>query len=55
MAAGWPSSAIPRPSAAIAKAGHDICSHGWRWIKHYELSEAEERDHIRKAIASTKR
>jgi len=40
-------------SAAIAKAGHDICSHGWRWIKHYELSEAEEREHIAKAVAST--
>jgi len=42
-------------SAAIAKAGHDICSHGWRWIKHYELSEAEEREHIAKAVASTKK
>jgi peptidoglycan/xylan/chitin deacetylase (PgdA/CDA1 family) len=43
----------PETSAAIAKAGYDICSHGWRWIKHYELSEAEERDHIRKAVTST--
>jgi putative urate catabolism protein len=43
----------PETSAAIAKAGYDICSHGWRWIKHYELSESEERDHIRKAITST--
>jgi len=40
----------PEASAAIAEAGHDICSHGWRWIKHYELGEAEEREHIRKAI-----
>ena len=40
-------------SKAIKDAGYDICSHGWRWIKHYELSEAEERDHIRKAIAAT--
>jgi allantoinase len=32
----------PEASAAIAKSGFDICSHGWRWIKHYELSEAEE-------------
>ena len=45
----------PEASAAIAKAGHDICSHGWRWIKHYELGEAEEREHIRKAIASTEK
>ncbi|MEA2811252.1 MAG: hypothetical protein QOJ17_5393, partial [Rhodospirillaceae bacterium] len=45
----------PEASAAIGKSGFDICSHGWRWIKHYELSEAEERDHIRKAIASTEK
>jgi len=45
----------PEVSAAIGKSGFDICSHGWRWIKHYELSEAEERDHIRKAIASTEK
>jgi peptidoglycan/xylan/chitin deacetylase (PgdA/CDA1 family) len=40
-------------SKAIKDAGYDICSHGWRWIKHYELGEAEERDHIAKAIAAT--
>jgi len=45
----------PEASAAITKTGHDICSHGWRWIKHYELGEAEEREHIAKAIASTEK
>src|SRR5260370_34358584 len=45
----------PEASAAIAKAGHDICSHGWRGIKHSELGEAEEREHIRKAIVSTEK
>ena len=45
------SSAIPRPRRPSARPGYDICSHGWRWIKHYELAEAEEREHIRKAIA----
>src|SRR6266481_2197130 len=45
----------PEASAAIRKAGFDVCSHGWRWIKHYELSEAEERQHIRKAIAATEK
>jgi peptidoglycan/xylan/chitin deacetylase (PgdA/CDA1 family) len=43
----------PEASAAIKAAGHDVCSHGWRWIKHYELIEQEEREHIRKAIVST--
>ena len=39
-------------SEAIKRSGHDVCSHGWRWIKHYLLSEDEEREHIRKAVAS---
>jgi putative urate catabolism protein len=42
----------PPVAAAIREAGYDVCSHGWRWIKHYALSEAEERLHIRKAIDS---
>ena len=42
----------PPAAAAIRAAGHDICCHGWRWEKHYELSEAEERERIRRAVAS---
>ena len=43
------------PAAAAVKAsGFDVCSHGWRWIKHFDLTEAEERDHIRKAVTSLK-
>lgn len=42
----------PQAAQAIAAAGYDVCCHGWRWIKHYELDEATERDHIRKAVAS---
>jgi len=42
----------PLAAEAIRKSGFDVCCHGWRWIKHFELTEAEERDHIRKAIAS---
>ncbi|MCZ8141446.1 MAG: allantoinase PuuE [Acetobacteraceae bacterium] len=42
----------PEAAAAIKAAGYDVCSHGWRWVKHFELSEEEERDHIRKAIDS---
>ena len=44
----------PPACATIKAAGHDVCSHGWRWIKHFELSETEERDHIRRAVASFK-
>lgn len=42
----------PPAARAIADAGYDICCHGWRWIKHFELDEATERQHIRKAVAS---
>lgn len=42
----------PRVAAAIREAGYDVCSHGWRWVKHFELSEAEEREHIARAVTS---
>ena len=42
-------------AAAIQAAGHDICCHGWRWVEHFRLDEAEEREHIRLAIDSLKR
>jgi len=42
----------PAVAAAIRDSSWDVCSHGWRWVKHYELSEAEERQHIRKAVES---
>jgi allantoinase len=42
----------PQAAAEIRRSGYDVCCHGWRWIKHYHLSEADERDHIRKAIGS---
>ncbi|UYN93512.1 MAG: allantoinase PuuE [Enhydrobacter sp.] len=45
----------PAASAAIVRAGHDVCSHGWRWIMHPELSEAEEREHIAKGVAAIRR
>ena len=45
----------PPAAAAIRAAGHDVCCHGWRWVKHFELSEAEERDQIARAVASIER
>jgi allantoinase len=41
----------PPAAEAIAKAGFDVCCHGLRWIKHSDLSEAEEREQIRTAVA----
>lgn len=42
----------PEAAAAIRESGFDICCHGWRWVKHYELPEAEEREHIARAVKS---
>ncbi|TXL70410.1 allantoinase PuuE [Vineibacter terrae] len=42
----------PPAAQAIRDSGFDVCCHGWRWINHFELSEAEEREHIEKAVAS---
>ena len=42
----------PAAAAAIRAAGHDVCCHGWRWVEHFHLSEDEEREHIRRAVAS---
>jgi peptidoglycan/xylan/chitin deacetylase (PgdA/CDA1 family) len=45
----------PAAAEAIRNAGFDVCCHGWRWVRHFQLSEAEEREHIAKAVASLKR
>src|SRR5262245_9097485 len=40
---------------AIRDAGFDVCGHGWRWLRSHQLSAEQERDEIRKAIASLQR
>ena len=45
----------PAAVEAIVDAGYDICCHGWRWIGYHLLDEAEEREHIKKAVASLKK
>ncbi|ANC80191.1 MULTISPECIES: allantoinase PuuE [Pseudomonadaceae] len=45
----------PDACEAIRESGFDVCSHGWRWIQHYQLSEEQEREHIRKAVESLER
>ncbi|HVC55148.1 MAG TPA: polysaccharide deacetylase family protein, partial [Stellaceae bacterium] len=42
--------ANPPAAAAIAASDWDICGHGYRWIKHYELDEAAEREQIAQAV-----
>jgi len=45
----------PEAAKAIAEAGHDVCCHGWRWVRQFELSEDDERRHIHQAVASLTR
>ncbi|MCW5747779.1 MAG: allantoinase PuuE [Alphaproteobacteria bacterium] len=40
----------PAAGKAMADAGHEVASHGWRWINYKDMSEADEREHMRRAI-----
>lgn len=40
----------PEPVQALHVAGHEICSHGYRWIDYQHVDEDTEREHMRKAI-----
>jgi allantoinase len=37
-------------AAAFVEDGHEIASHGWRWINYHGMPESEERDHIARAV-----
>jgi allantoinase len=37
--------------AAMVEDGHEIASHGWRWIDYQQVPEAVEREHIARATA----
>jgi putative urate catabolism protein len=41
----------PEQRAAMREAGWEIASHGLKWIDYRNFSEAEEREHMRRAIA----
>ncbi|MBA4741496.1 MAG: allantoinase PuuE [Azoarcus sp.] len=38
-------------AAAFVELGHEIASHGWRWISYQEMDEVSEREHLQRAIA----
>ena len=42
----------PAVIEAIVDAGHEICSHGYRWIDYQYVTEDQEREHIGLAIAA---
>ncbi len=39
---------------AMHDAGHEICSHGYRWIDYQDMDPKEEREHLNKAITVLK-
>jgi peptidoglycan/xylan/chitin deacetylase (PgdA/CDA1 family) len=42
----------PELARACVARGHEIVSHGYRWIDYVAVPEAVEREHIRRAVAS---
>ena len=42
----------PELTQKIIEGGHEVCSHGWRWIHQFNMNEEEERDFIIKAADS---
>ena len=45
----------PEAAKAMAEAGHEIASHGWRWYDYQNVSLAEERKHMKLAIEAITR
>ena len=40
----------PDAGRAMVADGHEVASHGWRWIDYRDVPEAVERDHIARAV-----
>jgi allantoinase len=45
----------PEAALAIVEAGHEVVSHGWRWIDYQFVDQDVEREHMRLAIESLTR
>ena len=44
----------PELAKAFVRDGHEICSHGYRWINYQDVDEATEREHMQLAIGIIK-
>ena len=42
----------PEAARAFVEAGHEVASHGWRWIDYQNVDEKTEREHIERAVAA---
>jgi putative urate catabolism protein len=40
----------PAAGKAMAEAGHEVASHGWRWINYKDSTLEQELDHVTKAV-----
>ena len=45
----------PDLTQEIVAQGHEVCSHGWRWVHQFGMDEATERGFIQKAVDSITR
>jgi putative urate catabolism protein len=45
----------PEATAAMVEAGHEIASHGWRWISYQSVDAETEREHMALAVKSIER
>jgi allantoinase len=45
----------PGLARQIVTGGHEVCSHGWRWVHQFHMDEAAERAFIGKAVESITR
>ncbi len=45
----------PEVTAAFVEGGHELASHGWRWISYQNMDEATEREHMARAVESIRR
>ena len=50
FAVGMAVERYPDPVRALFASGHEICSHGYRWIDYQDVSENTEREHMQRAI-----
>ena len=50
FAVGMAVERYPEPVQALFASGHEICSHGYRWIDYQNVSETTEREHMQKTI-----
>ena len=45
----------PDLTAEIVAQGHEVCSHGYKWVHQFSMNEQEEREFIRRAVESIER